>query len=231
MLDARRGFRPDDPLRALGVVAPAARPLSVAGARVGEALPGRPFALDLQPGFLSLAECAGLMALIDARRRPSTIADDNGEAGYRTSETCDLFAGQPLVDAVNRRLDAIAPVPGSHGETLQGQRYAVGQEFRAHTDWFEPHGVDYARYCAESGQRVATLMVYLNVPEAGGDTRFFTLDRSIRPTAGLLVAWRNVDGRGLPDPASLHAGEPVRAGVKYIITKWYRELPLPARKG
>lgn len=227
MLDARKGFRPEDPARALGLPRGVRAPVALARAGVPVALPTGSFRLDMRPGFLSAAQCAGLIALIDADQRPSTIADDIGEPGYRTSQTCDLYRGHPLVDAVNALLDGVAPMPAAHGEVLQGQRYRSGQEFRRHTDYFEPGGADYARHCAGIGQRVATLMVYLNQPDAGGATRFFALDRAVRPAPGMLVAWRNVDMAGRPDPDSLHAGEPVLEGVKHVITKWYREHPIP----
>src|SRR4029078_11617058 len=45
------------------------------------------------PGFLPGELCDALMALIDANRRPSTIADPNGDHYFRTSETCHLDHG------------------------------------------------------------------------------------------------------------------------------------------
>ncbi len=118
-------------------------------------------------GFLDPATCAGLMAQIDRDVRPSTIADPNGDEAFRTSTTCDLDHRDPLVRAVNARLHDITGIPLDHGEPLQGQRYDVGQEFKAHTDYFDPHGADWETYCAVPGQRTWTLMVYLNQPAAG----------------------------------------------------------------
>jgi prolyl 4-hydroxylase len=65
-------------------------------------------------------------------------------------------------------------------------------------------------------------MVYLNAVEAGGATDFPRLGLSLVPEAGLLVAWNNMDRRGRPNRALLHAGLPVEAGWKYVITQWYR---------
>ena len=67
-------------------------------------------------------------------------------------------------------------------------------------------------------------MVYLNVPAAGGATRFAHLDKTIQPEIGKLAAWCNQAG-GRPNAFTLHAGLPVRAGAKYIITAWFRERP------
>lgn len=71
-------------------------------------------------------------------------------------------------------------------------------------------------------------MVYLNTPEDGGATRFKVINKTIRPEPGKLVAWSNLDAAGRPNFATLHAGLKVHRGVKYIITKWYRERPRQA---
>ncbi|GAA0673907.1 prolyl 4-hydroxylase [Sphingomonas insulae] len=181
--------------------------------------------LFLARGFIGPELCAALIERIDAVRRPSTIADPNGDAAFRTSETGDLFAGDPVVQAVERRLAMFTGLDPVHGEPLQGQRYAVGQEFKGHTDYFEPQGADYAKYCSVAGNRTWTVMVYLNEPQAGGATRFKAIDKIVQPETGKMVAWNNRRADGSPNPATLHQGMKVRAGTKYVITKWYRELP------
>ena len=188
-------------------------------------VPSSKLTLFIRRDFLSPDECVALTALIDTDRRPSTIADPNGDTAFRTSETCDLRDDDPLVAAVNRRLAAFAGLDPRHGEPLQGQRYAVGQEFKAHTDYFEPTGTDFARFCSVAGNRTWTIMVYLNAPEAGGATRFKAIDKTIQPEPGKLVCWNNRRADDTPNPATLHHGMKVRAGVKYVITKWFRERP------
>lgn len=172
-----------------------------------------------------------LIALIDAGRRPSTIADDNGDAYFRTSETCDLASHLPAVQRIESMLTELSGIDPAYGEPLQGQRYAEGQEFKPHTDYFAPDGRDYQRYCALSGNRTWTFMIYLNNVAAGGATRFKLLDKTFQPEAGKLLCWNNrlPDGpngeAGSVNPATLHHGMKVRKGVKYVITKWYREQP------
>lgn len=118
--------------------------------------------------FVDANLAAALIALIDADRRPSTIADDNGDAYFRTSETCDLPAHLPAVQRIEAMLAQLSGIDPAFGEPLQGQRYAEGQEFKPHTDYFAPDGRDYQRYCALSGNRTWTFMVYLNDVVAGG---------------------------------------------------------------
>ena len=173
--------------------------------------------------FLDRATCAGLIEQIDARRRPSEIADDQGIAAFRTSETCDLDAADPLVDRVDRAIADLLGLPPERGEPIQGQRYAAGQEFKPHTDTFEPGGADFFLHCADSGNRSWTAMIYLNQPEDGGATRFKAIGKTIQAETGKLVAWSNLLVDGRPNPATLHQGMKVRRGTKYIVTKWYRE--------
>lgn len=175
--------------------------------------------------FLSAGHCAALIAQIDAERRPSTLANYAGEPDFRTSETCDLHHDDPVVAALDRRLADLSGIAIEHGERLQGQRYEVGQEFKAHTDYFEPSAQDFAEHTAGSGQRTWTFMVYLNDVEAGGATRFKVIDKTIRPERGKLLAWNNRKPDGNLNPATLHHAMKVRKGLKYVITRWYRERP------
>jgi prolyl 4-hydroxylase len=181
--------------------------------------------LFIKRGFLEPDLCERIVALIDEKRRPSTIADDMGDKYFRTSETCDLDGAHPDVAEVDARIIALTGLDPAHGEPMQGQRYAVGQEFKAHTDYFEPDGADYSKYCSIAGQRTWTVMIYLNEPEAGGATRFKTIDKMVQPETGKLLAWNNLKPDGRPNVNTLHHGMKVRAGTKYVITKWFRELP------
>ena len=188
-------------------------------------LPSPKLALFMARGFLDADHCAALCSLIDRERRPSTIADPNGDNAFRTSETCDLDPAEPIVAQLEAAILAFCGLDPAHGEPIQGQRYAVGQEFKAHTDYFDPQGVDFNRFCSVAGNRTWTVMLYLNEPEAGGATRFKVVDKTIQPETGKLVAWNNLRLDGRPNPATLHHGMKVRAGTKYVITKWFRERP------
>ncbi|WP_439546912.1 prolyl hydroxylase family protein [Sandarakinorhabdus sp.] len=189
-------------------------------------LPDKRVELFQKKKFLSADECAGLIALIDVHRRPSTITDAYGASSdFRTSETADLPRDDALVGAVYRRLADYAGLPLAHAETLQGQRYAPGQQFQMHTDYFEPTGLDFFPHTEDGGQRTWTLMVYLNEPGAGGATRFQHLNKLFQPETGKLLAWNNRLVDGGCNSHTLHAGLPVRSGTKYIITAWFRDRP------
>lgn len=173
--------------------------------------------------FLSPAMCAELIALVEADRRPSTIADDNGDRYFRTSETCDLAAEVPVVRELEAMLAELSGIDPRFGEPLQGQRYDVGQEFKPHTDYFAPDGLDFHKFCSVAGQRTWTFMIYLNDVTAGGGTRFKALSKIFQPETGKLLAWNNRRPDGRVNPNTLHHGMKVRRGLKYVLTKWYRE--------
>jgi len=176
-------------------------------------------------GFLDAATCRAVIDLIDTKRRPSTVSDYNGDDAFRTSETCDLDAATPVVAELERRITAFIGLDPAHGEPIQGQRYAVGQEFKGHTDYFEPGGLDFFKFTSVAGNRTWTVMIYLNEPEAGGATRFKAIDKIVQPETGKLLCWNNLRPDGSPNPSTIHQGMKVRAGTKYVITKWFRERP------
>jgi prolyl 4-hydroxylase len=186
-------------------------------------VPTRELKLFILRDFLDHATCAALIERIDADRRPSEISDDLGIANFRTSETCDLDWREPLVGQVDGKIANLLGLSLAASEPLQGQRYAPGQEFKPHTDTFEPGGYDFLVHTTDRGQRTWTAMIYLNEPEEGGATRFKAIGKTVQPETGKLLAWNNLLTDGRPNPATLHQGMRVRRGTKYVLTKWFRE--------
>ena len=175
--------------------------------------------------FLSKAQCAALIERIDEDRQPSRILADAPDPEFRTSETCNLDPHDPLTRQIEAKITNLMGIDEAHGEAIQGQRYAVGQQFKPHHDFFytsEPYWLEQEKI---GGQRTWTVMMFLNEPEAGGQTNFPKAKVRISPKTGNLLAWNNLDPVGEPNEFTLHQGSPVEAGVKYIITKWYRERP------
>jgi prolyl 4-hydroxylase len=208
------------------VLAPGESSADILLARAGvQRVPSQKLELFQPRNFLPLSMCTALRALIDAERRPSTLADHNGDAYFRTSETCDLAPDLPVVRELEALLLYLSGIDPAHGEPVQGQRYAEGQEFKPHCDWFNPGGQDWERYTAVAGQRTWTFMIYLNEVASGGATRFKCIDKTIQPETGKLVCWNNRRPDGSVNPHTLHHGMKVRRGTKYVITKWYREKP------
>jgi prolyl 4-hydroxylase len=179
--------------------------------------------------FFDPVECGRLISIIDAVAKPSVAPGYSYASGLRTSYSGDVDPADPFIRKLQRRIDALLGIDPAHGETIQGQRYEAGQEFRQHTDWFPPGSAIVDREREHGGQRAFTAMAYLNPVAAGGQTDFPHLDIAIEPRPGTLLIWNNADPEGLPNPWTVHAGLPVERGVKYIITKWYRARRWAAR--
>lgn len=172
-------------------------------------------------GFFNTEECARLMSIVDEVARPSPTYSPRGESG-RTSYSGDVDPWDPFIQMLQRRIDDLLGIDPLFGETIQGQRYLPGQEFRGHYDHFDPSHSYWATERARGGQRGWTAMAYLNAVEEGGSTDFPKVSLSIPPQPGALLIWNNMLPDGTPNPNSLHAGRPVVRGVKYVLTKWYR---------
>ena len=172
--------------------------------------------------FLSEKECAGLIDRIDRDLKPSGLLADSPDPEFRTSQTCELSPADPLVDFVDNKIAAFMGMDPAFAETLQGQRYAVGQQFKPHHDFFYTDQPYWPAQEKSGGQRTWTAMAFLNNVEAGGQTFFERAGVRITPKAGNLLMWNNLDLAGEPNMYSLHQGMPVEAGVKYIVTKWFR---------
>lgn len=188
-------------------------------------IPAPGFELFVCRDFLPAADCAALIRRIDAHRIPSTIVGGHSDPEYRTSETCNLDPHSPLAKRVEARLAEFSGLDPRLGETIQGQRYAPGQQFKPHHDHFDPNSPHWEEQDRMGGQRTWTMMIFLNAPEAGGQTYFPKAKLKITPRAGHLLAWNNLTEEGRENDLSLHQGLPVEDGTKYIITKWYRERP------
>lgn len=175
---------------------------------------------------LSPDECEALMSLAATRlSRSETVVHATGGSeinAARTSEGMFFTRGESeLITRVEARLSALLNWPVENGEGLQVLRYAPGAEYKPHFDYFDPEQPGTAAVLRRGGQRLATLVLYLNTPQEGGATVF--------PDAGLTV--NPVQGHGVffnydrPSPAtkSLHGGAPVIEGEKWVATKWMRQ--------
>ena len=174
--------------------------------------------------FLSPQECDTVIAEINRNLRPSTITTGKDYSGFRTSTTCDLGLQQSkYIEKVDKKISRLLGIRLSWSEVMQGQKYEVGQEFKAHTDYFEPNTKEFEQFASDLGQRTWTFMVYLNDTPEGGQTRFNALDLEFQPKAGQALIWNNLYQTGEPNPDTIHHGMPVLEGQKLIITKWFRD--------
>jgi prolyl 4-hydroxylase len=176
--------------------------------------------------LLSDAECAALIDSARPRLSRSLTVDTKtgGQEVHADRSSQGMFferAENPLVATLEARIAKLLQWPAGHGEGLQILRYPPGAQYLPHFDYFDPAQPGTAELVKRGGQRVATLIMYLHEPEGGGATIFPDIDLAIAPKRGNAVFF----SYAAPDPAtmSLHGGEPVTAGEKWIATKWLRQ--------
>jgi len=182
--------------------------------------------------LLDASECDALVEASRGKLERSTVlnpATGERDVGMeRTSSGTYFRRGEhPLVTTIEQRIAELTGHPVEHGEPLQILHYLPGAEYKPHYDWFDPAQAGNQAVLAQGGQRVATVVMYLNDVESGGSTVFPQVGLDVLPRKGNAVFFAYKNPGEAPDPRSLHGGTPVAAGEKWIATKWIRERAYP----
>ena len=177
-------------------------------------------------GLLSHDECDALMALANPRlMRSETVVNATGGSEVNGSRTSDgMFFGRAeheLCARIEQRIAALVNWPVENGEGLQVLRYRPGAEYKPHHDYFDPDQPGAPSILARGGQRVGTVVMYLNTPTQGGATTFPDVGAEVAPIKGNAVFFSY--DRPHAATRTLHGGAPVIAGEKWVATKWLRE--------
>ena len=177
-------------------------------------------------GFMSDAECDEIVGLAGPRMARSETVDNltgGSEVNVaRTSRGMFFERGETgVIDRVERRIAAMLGWPVENGEGLQVLHYQPGAEYKPHYDYFDPVHPGSASILKRGGQRVGTVLMYLNTPTKGGGTTFPDVGLEVAPIKGNAVFFSY--DRAHVNPKSLHGGAPVIAGEKWVATKWLRE--------
>ena len=144
--------------------------------------------------------------------------------GYRTSS--NTYVGNkstPLMEKISLITEVLTEIPMKNQEDLCVVKYEEGEEYKPHHDYFTHQNHEEAREEeSRGGDRVYTVMFYLNDDFEEGGTLFLEPNIEVRPKTGRCVIWKNyLDGK--PNGKSFHAGLPIKTGVKYIGVKWIRK--------
>jgi prolyl 4-hydroxylase len=177
-------------------------------------------------GLLADEECDELMVHAGKRlSRSETVKTDTGASEVneaRTSEGMFFDRGEnALCQRLEKRFAALMRWPLENGEGLQVLRYRPGAEYKPHYDYFDPAQSGTPTILKRGGQRVATLVTYLNTPTRGGGTTFPDVGLEVAPVKGNAVFFSY--DRAHPATKTLHGGAPVLEGEKWVTTKWLRE--------
>ncbi len=131
----------------------------------------------------------------------------------------DSRPSDPILKAIEEKIARVTQMPVENGEGLQVLHYKIGGEYQPHYDYFLSSQPGGSQALSRGGQRVATLIMYLNTTDEGGETIFPNAGIKVAPKKGTAVLFYNVTKAGTEDPQSLHGGVPVIAGRKVDCNK------------
>jgi prolyl 4-hydroxylase len=178
--------------------------------------------------LLSPEECGALIEMSRGKLERSNVVDrQTGRYERhpdRTSEgTYFRRAENQLIARIETRIAELTGCPVERGEPIQVLHYNPGTEYKPHFDYFDPADSGNRQVLSMGGQRVATLIMYLNDVQGGGSTVFPDIGLDVLPRQGNAVFFAYSDEEGRLDARTLHGGSPVGAGEKWIATKWLRQ--------
>ena len=179
-------------------------------------------------GVLSDEECEELIRRSnDKMRRSTTVDPKTGKhevIAERSSEgTFFALNADPFIARLDRRISEVMNWPVENGEGLQILHYGVGGEYKPHFDYFPPEDPGSLVQMTIGGQRVSTMVMYLNEVEEGGTTIFPEIGLEVVPKRGSAVYFEYTNSQNQLDKLTLHGGSPVTRGEKWIVTKWMRQ--------
>jgi prolyl 4-hydroxylase len=177
-------------------------------------------------GLLSGDECRQLIELAEPRlARSETVQQATGGSevnAARTSRGMFFRRGEtPLIARIEQRIASLVRWPVDHGEGIQVLHYSPGAQYEPHYDYFDPAQPGTPSILKRGGQRVGTLVMYLNTPLSGGGTTFPDVGLEVGAMQGNAVFFSY--DRPDPETKTLHGGAPVVEGEKWVATKWLRE--------
>ena len=177
---------------------------------------------------LDADECRTLIEMARPRLAPSTLVDPMTGANVVSDKRASLgmffrLAENDFIARLDQRLSRVMNLPRENGEGLQVLHYPTGAGSEPHFDYLAPSNAANRESIQRSGQRVSTLVTYLNDVPAGGQTIFPALGWATSPMQGNAVYFEYGDDRGQVDARSLHASAPVTQGEKWVVTKWMRQ--------
>jgi prolyl 4-hydroxylase len=175
--------------------------------------------------ILTADECKYLIEQAEPKFARSALVAETTISNTRTSESAWIPRDDPVVKKVLERAMELTGKPFENCEDLQVVRYKPGTYYRSHHDSCctgDKQCLDFER---QGGQRVGTLLLYLNSDFSEGHTHFPAFnDLKIKAQPGSAIFFRPM---GTTDarchPKALHAGLPIKTGTKYVCNIWVRE--------
>ena len=181
-------------------------------------------------GLATPTMCRWIIRQAEARLAPAKIGDYASGIGVVDPIRTGMAAGFGLAQTdvvlmmTQKRLELASGLKVRQQEAPNVLSYEVGQEYKAHFDFFAPGEPAFRPILDVMGQRVATCLTWLNDDYDGGETAFPKIGWKHKGRAGDSMLFLNVrTSDRKPDPMTLHAGTPVTRGRKWLLSQWVRD--------
>lgn len=196
--------------------------------------------IHLIDDFISQEECDAMAEAAKPKLHQATVADGKGGSQFSENRKAKQ-AGITVHWEKERKGDHIAKLSRrvydyanyvldlniqEHGqEDLMSIQYFGRGVNDTAPDRYTPHcdgdcdGLEH-----KSGTRMATLVMYCNIPEAGGHTNFRNANVHVKPKigSGVFFSYINPETKIMDNGFTEHSGCPVFEGEKKIVTQWIR---------
>lgn len=169
--------------------------------------------------FITHEDCDELIRISENKFVEAKVS--GGERGHRIASYVWVDDKEPISIKLKEITSIETGLPIDNMEMINIVKYEVGGEYKAHHDFF--NSVNNMNYNLTGGQRVKSVIFYLNDDFEGGQTDFSILNIRVDPVKSKVIIWDNIKEDGSLDYDTLHAGLPVTSGTKYIATIWIRE--------
>lgn len=183
--------------------------------------------------LMSNIECERIIARAKPHLRRAGVYDHDtgGErvVDDRSNSKAELSLAEVdlLYVLLHARMANMLGLPLQCFEMTNILHYNPGERFKPHFDFLYTDEPGTAANVAQLGQRIVTLLVYLNDGYEGGETHFPRVNYAFKGGAGDALMFANVSEAGEPDLLSLHEGRPPASGEKWILSQWVRNKPAP----
>jgi len=172
--------------------------------------------------LLTKDECQQIIDKVNNTFTRSTVVSENIIDTTRTSETAWIPRRDPMVQKLIHKAMELTGKPYENCEDIQVVRYTPGTYYRPHHDSCCEDNKSCKEFEKRGGQRVGTLLLYLNDDFTQGQTHFPELDLKLRADPGSAIFFLPMSGNAC-HPKALHAGLPIESGTKYVCNIWVRE--------
>lgn len=169
-------------------------------------------------------ECDYIISKAESSFTRSSVVGIDGPDESRTSETAWIGKDDPVARKILERACELTGKSYENTEDLQVVRYKPGTYYRAHHDACCEETEACSLFENKGGQRVGTLLVYLNDDFTDGETHFPDFgDLKMKAPPGSAIFFKPLGSEDKCHPKALHAGLPISSGTKYVCNAWVRE--------